>query len=273
MGLSWLMLPSLLTDCLNWAASAHSRCLDFYTRATVAFLIAFAFICSAARGQTCIPLIMNAERLILVTAATMNTISATVRLFERRGPDAQWRLVEGPQPAVLGRSGMAWAQLFAYLGSARDVVKKEGDFRTPAGIYLTGKSFGFEPSQGVNYLQIRPGDTVCVDDPYSPAYNTITSRRQITGKTHVEDMGISLYRRGLIIEYPTIRPFGGSCIFIHVWRTSDRGTAGCVALPEKAVSTIQTFANRDTIVVILPEAVPQQLRGCLPPIEPEMIHQ
>jgi L,D-peptidoglycan transpeptidase YkuD (ErfK/YbiS/YcfS/YnhG family) len=234
-------------------------------RAAVACSVALS-MCHVACGQTCIPSIKNAKRAILITAPTMNTISAMVRLFERPTLDASWRLLEGPYPAVLGRFGMGWGQMFAYLGSAKDTVKKEGDFRTPAGVYRAGKRFGFEPSEWVDYLQIRPGDTVCVDDPYSPAYNTITSRRQITANTHAEDMGNSLYRRGVIIEYPTTPPFGGSCIFIHVWRAADRGTAGCIALPERHVATIQEFANRDTIVAILPEAALPQFGGCLPSI-------
>ena len=59
-----------------------------------------------------------------------------------------------------------------------------------------------------------------------------------------EDMRkIDLYRRGLVVDYPTDRAArAGSCIFIHVWRGEGRGTAGCVALPEARVAALQEFA-------------------------------
>ena len=46
----------------------------------------------------------------------------------------------------------------------------------PAGIYRIGRSFGILPSSRPNYLRVTD-DTVCVNEPSSPHYNAITSRR------------------------------------------------------------------------------------------------
>lgn len=221
----------------------------------------------SAPASACPSALRDARRLILVTARTMNSISAKARLYERASAELPWRLAHPAEPAVVGRSGMGWGANFVDLARAGEPKKAEGDMRTPAGIYPVGAPFGFAPSTRARYIQIRKGETVCVDDPSSPAYNAIASRAEIGPKTHFEDMGaVSLYRRGLIVDYPTSSTAAGSCIFIHVWRSSRKGTAGCVALPEERVSAIQDFAEPGAVVAIVPEAALPRFAGCLPDI-------
>jgi hypothetical protein len=51
---------------------------------------------------------------------------------------------------------------------------------------------------------------------------------------------LPMYRRGLLVDYPTnIAARAGSCIFIHVWRAPDRGTGGCVSMPEARLEALQ----------------------------------
>lgn len=219
-----------------------------------------------ALGQTCPPMLGDARRLVLVTTASMAAFRATVQIFERGSLDAPWRPVQRPEPAVVGLSGIAWGHPFRNLARVGEPLKIEGDKRTPAGVYRIGRSFGFAASSRPGYLHLKSGETVCVDDPSSPAYNTITSRAEIGSKVHAEDMrGIELYRRGLVIDYPTdAAGRGGSCMFIHVWQASDRGTVGCVALPEASVADLQDFAQDGAVVAILSQDMLDRFAGCLP---------
>ena len=75
------------------------------------------------------------------------------------------------------------------------------------------------------YLRIESG-TVCVDDPRSPAYNTITGRAKVGWKVHGETMRrVPAYRRGLLVDYPTDRAArAGSCVFIHLRLPGKIGT-------------------------------------------------
>jgi L,D-peptidoglycan transpeptidase YkuD (ErfK/YbiS/YcfS/YnhG family) len=213
----------------------------------------------------CPPELQDARRLVLVTAHTMISISAKVRLYERDSTELPWRMVHPAEPAVVARSGLGWGANFVDFARAGEPRKAEGDMRTPAGIYPVGAPFGFAPSGRQRYIEIRKGETVCVDDPSSPAYNTITSRAKVGRNTHVEDMGgVELYRRGMVVDYPTVA--AGSCIFIHVWRSNRKGTAGCVALPEERVSAIQDFSEPGAVVAIVPEAAAPRFAGCLPDI-------
>jgi L,D-peptidoglycan transpeptidase YkuD (ErfK/YbiS/YcfS/YnhG family) len=156
----------------------------------------------------------------------MTATIGTARRFERASPQEAWRSLGASEPVVLGRTGMAWGLGFQHLAAAGEPKKTEGDGRTPAGIYRIGASFGFAASPRPGYRQITD-DTVCVDDPASPAYNTITSRSIVGRKVHGENMrAVQRYRRGLLVDYPTdAKARGGSCIFIHIKRSTEAPTA------------------------------------------------
>ena len=108
--------------------------------------------------------------------------------------------------------------------SFHEPTKVEGDKRSPAGIYQIGRPFGFARSQLANYLRLQP-DSVCVEDPSSPAYNTITSEKALGRSVGTQNMGaIARFRRGVIIDYPTdAANRAGSCIFIHIQKKDPAG--------------------------------------------------
>jgi L,D-peptidoglycan transpeptidase YkuD (ErfK/YbiS/YcfS/YnhG family) len=218
------------------------------------------------KAQTCVEPLNDARRLVLVTTNSMATFRATVQLFERSSADALWRPVRNLGPAVIGRSGLAWGRTFRNLARSGEPFKAEGDRRTPAGVYRVGRRFGFSSSSRPGYLHLKTGQTVCVDDPSSPAYNTIVTRAAIGSKIHGEDMrGVGLYRNGLVVDYPTdAARKDGSCIFIHIWRGSDRGTVGCIALTEEKVETLQDFADDGAVIAILPDTARARFGSCLP---------
>ncbi|HWP27282.1 MAG TPA: L,D-transpeptidase family protein [Xanthobacteraceae bacterium] len=218
-------------------------------------------------AQECPTVLSTATRLVLVTAQGMNSTFATAQLFERASSNDPWRKLGPPEPAVIGRAGMAWAPMFRHLARPGEPIKIEGDKRAPAGIYPIGGTFGTVPSDRPGHIQVRE-DTVCVDDPSSPAYNTITTRQVVGPKVHAENMGkaLPMYRHGLLVDYPTdAAGKAGSCIFIHVWRSPTRGTAGCVALPEERVLALQDFAvGGGTVLAVMPRHALHRLGGCLP---------
>ncbi len=224
------------------------------------------FLPSGLHAQTCPAQLEGARRLALVTFDSMSSSTATLRLFERPQAVGAWRLFHPPEPVVLGVDGVAWGDKFRHLGGPGDPVKREGDRRTPAGIFAFGPPFGFAPSPLARYLQLQ-ADTVCVDDPTSDAYNTITALKNVGQTVTVEYMRSGpLYRRGLVVIYPTNAAIrAGSCIFIHVWKSPTSGTAGCIALPEVRVAALQEFVVQPTAVLaVLPDAARDRLANCLP---------
>ena len=229
-------------------------------------LAGFAGTTAVRAEETCPAALEGARQLILVTTANMAAASARLRRFERSGDRDPWRAVGQAEPAVVGAGGLAWGYPFRGLARDGEPIKVEGDKRTPAGVYKIGRSFGFAPAPRPGHLVLKAGETICVDDPASPAYNTIAPRAALGPGVHGEDMGaVDLYRRGLAIDYPTDAAHrAGSCIFIHVWRAPGRGTAGCVALSEAGVAALQDFARDGAAIAILPRKAVERFEGCLP---------
>jgi D-alanyl-D-alanine dipeptidase len=220
----------------------------------------------SARAQSCPAPLASATRLVLVTADTMNSTVATLQTFERGSATEAWRAASEPESAVIGKGGMGWSYFYGALARRGEPMKTEGDKRAPAGVYSIGRTFGMVPSQRAHYISVKQ-DTVCVDDPASRAYNTITTRASIAPDTRVENMGrvLPMYRRGIVVNYPTnARAQAGSCIFIHIWRSPTTGTAGCVALPEARVEALQDFTESSAAIAIMPRFALDRLRGCLP---------
>ena len=220
---------------------------------------ATTILVSPVYAETCPDQIAEAPRLVLVTTRSMDTQLATMQLFTRQSANKPWKRISAAEPAVVG--GYSVLDLKEH----EEPEKIEGDKRTPAGFFRIGASFGFAPSRRPGYIELKAGETVCVEDPSSPLYNTITKRSEI-GLVEADDMRSSrLYRRGLFIDYPTDREGRrGSCIFIHIWSAPDVGTAGCVGLPEPRVRALQRFSRAGAVLAVLPSTALARFAGCLP---------
>lgn len=129
-----------------------------------------------------------------------------------------------PFPAVVGKKGIA------SLGS-----KKEGDLKTPAGLYPIGDAFGTKPlAIQMDYKYITADDKF-IDDVNHQGYNTWVAG--FTDAKSYETMLSAPYLYGAIINYnkdPVVAG-RGSAIFIHVWRSPSLPTAGCIALEKEQV--------------------------------------
>jgi L,D-peptidoglycan transpeptidase YkuD (ErfK/YbiS/YcfS/YnhG family) len=218
-----------------------------------------------ALAQTCPAPLADAHKLVLVTARDMASTSATVQRFSRANPHEPWKPDGGPVSAIIGHNGMGWAHAFRSFAKEGEPVKVDGDKKVPAGFYKIGRPFGFERSPLKGYLRLAAGD-VCVDDPRSRAYNTITTRAKVGEKVHGENMWrVPDYVRGLVVDYPTdAHAKAGSCIFIHAWLPGKTGTAGCVAVRTPAVMKLQEFAQGGAVLAVLPKQALDRFKGCLP---------
>ncbi len=240
--------------------------------AVLGLATALATVCppspfSTARAATACPAeLASATRLIVVTAETTTSFRAKLETFERTGATEPWTAHAPASAAVVGRNGLAWGHPFRERAADRQSIKAEGDGRTPAGLYRLGRPFGFEAQQLTDYMKLQAGETFCVDDPRSPQYNRIVSRKSVPAGTTGEDMRtFAVYRHGLLVDYPSdAKAKAGSCIFVHNWRSSAKGTAGCVAAPESVVADMQRWANSaEAWIAIFAKADADQLKDCL----------
>lgn len=216
----------------------------------------------AAEEVNCPAVLTQATRLLVVTTDGMKSIKAHLQLYRRDDRDAPWQADGKAAPAVVGKNGLAWG--FDQNAPAGEPVKREGDKKTPAGIFGAGTAFGND-AQGVTEYMPITSRTICVDDAASPLYNSITTPDHIEpGTSHEQMSTIPLYKQGLVITTGTSREArGGSCVFLHIWRGPTQPTVGCVAAEQRIVKRVQRFFDGEVgAIAILPASVWARYKVC-----------
>lgn len=215
-------------------------------RSLASILLATLFVaCSSTdlqRPAGFLEPLARAQQLVTVQTASWDTSGGTLTLYERSdyGP---WRAVGTPFSITVGSTGLGWGTGLhgAVLGPGP--VKREGDKRSPAGVFVLSAVYGNAGAQEMAGLSMPylPLDstTVCVDDPRSRYYNQIVDRTNVREKdwTSAERMRLSgpWYRWGVVVDHnadPRI-PGDGSCIFLHVWGYAGEATTGCTSFAEE----------------------------------------
>ena len=113
--------------------------------------------------------------------------------------------------------------------------KREGDFKTPLGIFTIGKLFFRKdrikkPETLLSVIEIKKNMGWCDDINYANKYNRLI---KINNKVRHEKLKRKDNKYDLLIpiNYNTKKPIVGlgSCIFIHLTKNYEP-TAGCIAL-------------------------------------------
>jgi len=181
-----------------------------------------------------VPWGVTARQVVLVDAQGSD---ATIRACKRSG--SQYVVALGPYAGHVGRDGVSSA-------------KREGDLRTPAGVFPLRNGFGVNGNPGLgagSWLRVDAKD-VWVDDPGSALYNT-HQRSPAGGRWNsAEQMHRSpAYNHAQVIGYNEARiPYAGSAIFLHV----DQGhsTSGCVSLPTSALLSVMRWERPGVVIAI-----------------------
>jgi L,D-peptidoglycan transpeptidase YkuD (ErfK/YbiS/YcfS/YnhG family) len=148
----------------------------------------------------------------------------------------------GPFPARIGTHGLA-----------ERGAKREGDGRTPTGVFGLGSGFGTKRNPGLSktgfdWFAAGRSD-VWVDDPASTLYNT-HQKLPARGRWHsAERLRIKPYAYAQVIEYNEKRISGrGSAIFLHVG--SSGPTAGCVSLSSTDLQAVMRWESTGAMIAI-----------------------
>lgn len=241
------------------------------TRNALFVLIALLFTATLAAQQHGV--LANSTELIVVTTPDWNSVAASLQRYQRPTPRAHWQPVGSPFTVDLGRSGIAWGMGLSPIPSTRtaaDPVKKEGDGRSPAGVFPLTAAFGYaypqDPAWKMPYLYLAP-TVECVDDSSSHFYNIVLDRSTVTPDWHSSEHMLRKdddYRIGLVIGHNAspAKPGGGSCIFMHIWEGPGVGTSGCTAMPREQLEPIIAWLDpaKDPLLVQLPIAQYNKLK-------------
>ena len=241
------------------------------TLALLTFAVVLAGVANA--GSADVPW-QGSRQMVVVTTADWNVDHGTLRTFVRAGDG--WREVRAATPVTIGRNGAGWGLgLNAPQTGAGGPVKREGDNRSPAGVFRIGDAFGYAASvdTAMPYLALN-ATQYCVDVSGAQHYNRIVDANVVgldAVKGSTEPMrrdlhagGDQRYRMGFVIEQnPRNVPQAGSCIFAHLWKSPTDATAGCTAMTPAVMQSLLAWLKPQDhpVFVLLPQAEYDRLRA------------
>jgi L,D-transpeptidase catalytic domain len=238
---------------------------------TIAILIAPGEIFAA-------PIPPQSRQALVVKADTWDSPQATLQRYARitktKGKST-WRPVGKPISVVLGKGGLGWGVGLHNAPSdtqeapeSTEPIKKEGDGKSPAGIFKLGNAYGYAagPLSRMKWpYQASAQDLRCVDDTKSSFYNQILPEKQNSwDSAEVMRRSDVLYTWVVDVDHnkQPATPGKGSCIFLHVWRGETSPTVGCTAMAQKNLEGVLLWLDpkAQPLLIQLPKTTYQTLQ-------------
>ena len=215
----------------------------------------------------------QSRQLVVVTTGGWSESHGTLALYDRE-PPKPWRIVAREVPVMLGRNGLGWGiGLYPQLRNSSPAggpTKREGDGRSPAGVFELERIYGRDPRPSSLRFAYRQMSAVMegIDDPRSRFYNRLVDAGEV--RAHERDWSRSEKVRAsnpMFLWLVNVkhnwgqRPAAGSCIWLHIWKAPGVTTSGCTAMSQSDLSRIVHWldARKQPLLVQLPEAVWQAI--------------
>ncbi|MFP5258119.1 MAG: hypothetical protein ACLGQH_03765 [Acidobacteriota bacterium] len=211
----------------------------------------------------------DCRQLVLVTAADVRADKGILRRLTRSAPGAPWTEVGQPVPCRLGRGGLGAGQ--GLVGIAAGAAKRQGDGRTPAGLFPLPAAFGAAPAQaaGARLPYTAVTDRVaCVTDPASPLFGRVVGPDErpeggLRQDRMARDDGANAW--GVVIGHNVgaVDPQGGTCLFVNVRPAGGPPTGGSIGIPAEAAAALVAWLDPAArpLLAVLPESDLHALRS------------
>ncbi len=181
----------------------------------------------------------KSEQLVIVTTKDWDETEGTLSYYQKE--KFSWKLIAEKIPVVIGKRGLGWGSGLIDFPKVTGPNKKEGDGKSPAGLFKLSSAFGYLPRDSVRWIKLpylQSTESVeCVDDSISNYYNklvdTNTTKKDWKSFERMK-LRSNLYKYGIFIEHnshPVVKG-GGSCIFFHIWSENKTPSTGCTTLSE-----------------------------------------
>jgi L,D-peptidoglycan transpeptidase YkuD (ErfK/YbiS/YcfS/YnhG family) len=209
--------------------------------------------------------ITDSKQVVLVSANSWQSTVGTVEVFER--DKNSWLATQKPVQAILGYGGLV-------PGNNR----KQGTGKTPTGTYAFTSAFGIksDPGTKLDYVKVDKNDAWTYNPKFPSTYNIFqTANKDWSSYGNYVEI-LSTYRKQY--NYVAVVDFNlppgkitqganginrtdqsantgqGGGIFLHV--SNGTKTAGCVAIPEKAMRAILEWIDpeKNPVIVIQVES-------------------
>jgi L,D-peptidoglycan transpeptidase YkuD (ErfK/YbiS/YcfS/YnhG family) len=205
--------------------------------------------------------ITDSEQVVLVTANSWRSTVGTVQVFEKK--QKSWLATQESVRAILGYGGLV-------AGNNR----KQGTGTTPTGTYAFTSAFGIksDPGTKLNYIKVDKNDAWTYNPRVPSTYNIFqTANKNWSSYGNYVEI-LSTYRKqynyvavldfnlpagkitqganGINRTDQSANTIRGGGIFLHV--SNGTKTAGCIAIPEKAMKAILEWLDpkKNPVIVI-----------------------
>jgi len=195
----------------------------------------------------------SSKQILVVSSKGFDDSQASLQAFERNTDG--WIKIFEPVTVNLGRKGLAWGEgLITFIHPSDEPVKREGDGKSPAGLFELGMFFGYEEKHfDFPYLKVDK-QTLCIDDSESVHYNKIIREKERSSFKSFELMKRkdNLYRLGITVSHnqENLKQHG-SCIFIHIQKDENSPTAGCTSMQEEQLLKIMKWLKEENRPLLL----------------------
>jgi L,D-peptidoglycan transpeptidase YkuD (ErfK/YbiS/YcfS/YnhG family) len=218
------------------------------------------------------PIPSNSDQLIVVITGSFDTQDAHLFRFQREDSFHPWINVTEAIPAIVGRNGLGWGIGLQHPDSTLTPLKKEGDGKSPAGVFTLSAVFGYAPVENMDGLKMPYIHIVemleCVDDVNSLYYNSMVMRTAVDSVDWESSermwRGKIWYEQGVVVDHNMnpAQPGCGSCIFLHNWAGPDDTTSGCTAMDPAELRKIIFWldSSKNPLLVQLPKTVYARLQ-------------
>jgi len=206
----------------------------------------------------------NSQMLVALTP-DWDSAQGTMQQYER-DEHGNWIAVSKRFPVVVGKNGLAWGRGLYRFDAIPALQKKEGDGRSPAGVFALGEAFGFAPKEDAEWIRLLYAHITekweCVDDAQSRHYNQLMERSAETDvdwNSSEKMLAVGEeYRWGIVVKHnmSPVENGCGSCIFLHIWQNEETGTTGCTAMERANIETLLRWLDpaKNPVLVQLPES-------------------
>jgi L,D-peptidoglycan transpeptidase YkuD (ErfK/YbiS/YcfS/YnhG family) len=207
------------------------------------------------------PIPQKSQQMLLVLTPSQSSFQGKLCRFERNSSTDRWDKIGENIPIVLGKNGLGWGIGLHNSRNDKFWPKREGDRRSPAGVFALSTAFGFAPAQemkNLNFPYRQVTDMLeCIDDSNSVYYNQIVITENVDSVDWQSSEKMfrvkTGYALGVMVDQnsdPAVRG-RGSCIFLHIWDGPMSPTHGCTAMSAVHMKLIVFWLEEDKNPVLV----------------------
>lgn len=205
------------------------------------------------------------QQAIVATPENWSSSHATLQIYEK--VKGKWLKKGNSWKTRIGRNGSAWG--LGISPNQQGNQKREGDGRSPAGVFLIGGAYGYANSikkhPSLPYKKVTSRD-MWVEDINSSKYNRhfVLKHEPKTEWEKKQQMRQGDYAHALKLyiahnhatKWKRAKKAKGSAIFFHIWRKGgSKATSGCTVMEKSKLKKLvaQIDPSKNPVYILLPK--------------------